>query len=227
MPVNIWQEVILQMRERGIAFDSGLTDPEVAAVEARFGFRFPPDLRAFLQMALPRGEKFPDWRAAPEATLREWLDLPLKGILFDIEHNGFWLQEWGTRPPSLAEAKRVAEGLVAAAPRLIPIYIHRMMPDEPHLPGNPVFSVHQTDVIHYGADLEDYLCNEFNLLAVSPSKPEQIRPIRFWNIDRFQEVRWAGGPCVTDPRTLPELMRKAVNDSQAGGKPRKWWQFWK
>src|SRR5436190_13969950 len=39
-----------------------LTDTEVTAVEAQFHFRFPPDLRAFLQTALPSGEKFPNWR---------------------------------------------------------------------------------------------------------------------------------------------------------------------
>ncbi len=221
MPVNNWQDIVLQMRERGIAFDSGLTDAEVATAEARFGFRFPPDLRAFLQIALPRGEEFPNWRAGPEAALREWLDLPLEGILFDIEHNGFWLEEWGTRPPSLTEAKQVARGLVAAAPRLIPVFMHRMIPDEPSLPGNPVFSVHQTDIIHYGADLEDYLCNEFHLPNVRSLKADQIRPIRFWNIDRFQDVRWADGPCITDPRTLPEEIRNAASNSQAGGKPRK------
>jgi hypothetical protein len=193
---------------RGIRFESGLTDLEVATVEARFEFRFPPDLRRFLQLVLPRGEQFPNWRAAPEETLREWLDLPLEGILFDIEHNGFWLEEWGTRPPSLDEAKQVAKGLVSAAPRLIPIYGHRMIPDEPHLPGNPVFSVHQTDIIYYGADLEDYLSHEFSLRTMNPYMP--VRPIRFWNIARFQEVRWAGGPRITDPRTLPESMRNDI-----------------
>jgi hypothetical protein len=38
-----------------------------------------------------------------------------------------------------------------------------MMPAEPHLPGNPVFSVHQTDIIVYGLDLYEYLHNEFGL----------------------------------------------------------------
>jgi len=121
------------MTERGINFDVGLTDDEVAATEARFGFRFPPDLRAFLQSALPKGERFPNWRSGKETDLRDRLDLPRQGILFDIEHNGFWLEEWGSRPESLADAKRVANELVSDAPKLIPIYIHRMMPDEPHL----------------------------------------------------------------------------------------------
>src|SRR5829696_9043834 len=46
-----------------VEFDPNLTDPEVIAVEGRFGFQFPPDLREFLQTALPRGPQFPDWRS--------------------------------------------------------------------------------------------------------------------------------------------------------------------
>src|SRR5215213_5581205 len=46
--------------------DAGLTDAEVIAVEGRFSFQFPPDLREFLQTALPLGPKFPDWRSGDE-----------------------------------------------------------------------------------------------------------------------------------------------------------------
>ncbi len=181
-----------------VAFDAGLTDSEVADAEGRFGFRFPPDLREFLQTALPRGLQFPDWRAGDEAALRDWFDLPRRGVLFDVEHNGFWLDDWGPRPGPLPEALRVADDLVTAAPRLIPVYMHRMMPDEPHLPGNPVFSVHQTDIIHYGFDLADYLRSEFGLPGREPW-PEQVRPIRFWDLDRFQDVRWGpDGSAVFD-----------------------------
>ncbi len=193
-----WQELIDQLRGtenrpvHGIEFDAGLTDAEIAEAESRFGFRFPPDLREFLQTALPRGPQFPDWRSGDEAALRDWLDLPRQGILFDIEHNDFWLHEWGPRPASLDKALTVACELVTAAPRLIPIYLHRMMPDEPHLPGNPVLSVHQTDIIHYGFDLADYLRTEFGLGGNAPG-PEQVRPIRFWDPDRFQAVRWGDG----------------------------------
>jgi hypothetical protein len=186
---------------RRVEFDPGLTDAEVAAVEGRFGFRFPPDLREFLQTALPRGPRFPDWRSGDETALRDWLDLPRQGILFDVEHNGFWLEEWGPRPGSLGEALRTVSELVAAAPKLIPVYMHRMMPDEPHLPGNPVFSVHQTDILVYGTDLRDYLAHEFLMSEDEQwdwTVPTGTRPIRFWDTERFQEVRWADGPCVFD-----------------------------
>jgi hypothetical protein len=173
-----------------IEFAPRLTDAEIDRVENCFGFRFPPDLREFLQTALPRGPRFPDWRSGDEASLRDWLDTPRQGILFDIEHNAFWLEEWGPRPVSLDDALKVASGLIAAAPRLIPVSGHRMMPDEPHLLGNPVFSVHQTDIIYYGTDLETYLLSEFDR-KVPGEMQAVVRPIRFWDLDRFQEVRWA------------------------------------
>jgi hypothetical protein len=191
--------ITLQSPTHRIEFDDGLTDSEVAAVEARFGFRFPPDLRAFLQTGLPRGPQFPDWRSGDETILRDWLTLPRQGILFDVEHNGFWLEEWGPRPHTFAEALRMVTDLVATAPNLIPVYGHRMMPDDPHEPGNLVLSVHQTDIIPYGFDLADYLRNEFELPGREPW-PQEVRSIRFWNIDRFQEVRWARGPCAFDNR---------------------------
>jgi hypothetical protein len=149
---------------------------------------------------LPCGPQFPDWRSGDNATPQDWLDLPRQGVLFDVEHNAFRLNEWGLRPDPIEEALRVVGELVSTAPKLIPLYGHRMMPDEPHEAGNPVFSVHQTDIIHYGFDLADYFRNEFGLAGREPW-PEQQRRIRFWDEDRFQNVRWAGGPPKFDNST--------------------------
>jgi len=49
-----------------------------------------------------------------------------------------WLLEWGQRPKLMEEAKVLVEEHVKKAPRLIPIYGQRMMPDRPHLTGNPI-----------------------------------------------------------------------------------------
>lgn len=197
-----WLDIIEQLKNQGVGFAPGLSHAEVARIEGRFGFRFPPDLCSLLRTALPtreHGEHFPDWRLGSEEQLREWLDTPRSGIFFDIENNNFWLPEWGPRPKTIEEALQVAGRLLAAAPKLIPVCMHRMIPDDPHLEGNPVFSVHQTDIIYYGHDLEDYLLHEFQLPGRKPW-PEKLRPIRFWDIERFQEVRWANGPCVFDNR---------------------------
>ena len=110
-----WQTIIGQLEESGIRFQSGLTDADVSRVEDQYGFRFPPDLREFVQAALPQGDKFPDWRSGDDAVLRDWLNLPREGVLFDVEHNSFWLPEWGQRPTILGEALRLAGELVSAA----------------------------------------------------------------------------------------------------------------
>jgi hypothetical protein len=76
-----------------IEFEAGLCDAEVVAAEVRFGFRFPPDLREFLQTALPRGPLFPGWWHGDETALRDWLDQQRQRLIFDVEHNYFWLEE--------------------------------------------------------------------------------------------------------------------------------------
>jgi len=190
METRNWQAVVESLREHGVVFETGLSDGEVDRAETRIGFRFPPDLRNFLQTALPRGEYFPNWRSGNEVGLREWLELPLRGILFDVRH-GFWMDEWGPRATTWAEAERIVGELVGSAPQLVPVCQHRMMPSEPHEEGNPVFSVHQTDIIYYGFDLEDYIRNEWNLPGRCPWQSPKV--IRFWDIERFQSARWADG----------------------------------
>src|SRR5512140_416857 len=118
-----WRTLVdqLQASPRRVEFGPGLTDAEVERAEQRFEFRFPPDLRAFLQTALPRAAYFPDWRAGDEVRLRDWFDLPRQGILFEVECNDYWNPDWGIRPCMLDVALDVASEAVKAAPRLIPV----------------------------------------------------------------------------------------------------------
>lgn len=184
---NQWSELIELLDAKNVIFTEGLTDAEVSQIESRHGFCFPDDLRDFLQSAVPNGYSFVDWRSGgPSAEMRNW---PLHGILFDVEHNGFWLPEWGQQPSSMEEARIIVEEQVRQAPRLIPIFAHRMMPDRPRTAGNPVLSIYQTDIIYYGFDLEDYLRHEFDLPDRKPW-PSEIRPIEFWDVDRWQDLRW-------------------------------------
>lgn len=171
------------LAKAGVQIAAGLTDDEFLRAERRFGFRFPPDLRAFLAVGLPVSAPWVDWRDADEAAIRERLGWPLDGICFDIEHNTFWLDEWGKRPATLPEAFEVARRAVAEAPVLIPICSHRYIPAEPSEPGNPVFSVHQTDIIYYGADLLDYLHNEFGYYfgRAEYAITKTPRRVRFWS----------------------------------------------
>jgi hypothetical protein len=111
---------------------------------------------------------------------------PLEGILFDVENNGLWWPEWGNRPESEEERAKAVGAAVSVAPKLIPIYSHRFIPQEPHEAGNPVFSVHQSDIIIYGKDLEDYLDHEFSSPPRHRPVSREAKRIRFWSdaVDR-------------------------------------------
>lgn len=145
----------------GVQFDPGLAPNEFPAIETEWKFRFPPDLREFLSLALPVSAGWINWRTGDREAIRNALSWPLEGLCFDIERNAFWLNAWGERPAQLADAIDIARRAVNAAPTLIPICSHRYLPATPPEAGNPIFSVYQTDIIYYGADLLDYLQNEF------------------------------------------------------------------
>jgi hypothetical protein len=101
----------------GVQFETGLSNAEVTAVEERFGFVFPPDLRALLQHALPVGHGFVDWRSSGEEELRGRLDLPVDGICFDVAHNDFWMADWGDKPQDADEAAAVPRRAMQPVPR--------------------------------------------------------------------------------------------------------------
>ncbi|MFF8271770.1 hypothetical protein ACF059_30975 [Streptomyces sp. NPDC016562] len=146
----------------------GLSERELDAVEARFGFTFSADHRVFLAAGLPYGSpRWPDWRNGDPEDLAERLARPVEGVLFDVEHNGFWYPAWSPRPPWASEALRIARSELAAVPQLVPVYSHRYLPGTAGECGHPVLSVHQTDIIIYGNDLADYIRNEFTGRASS------------------------------------------------------------
>jgi hypothetical protein len=167
----------------GIAFEPGLTLDELAATENEYDFLFPPDLREFLGHALPVSRGWVDWRRESRSEIEHRLEWPIEGICFDIAQNSFWLESWGPRPAHLPDACAIARAAFSSAPRLIPIRGHRFLPSQPCEAGNPVFSVYQTDIIYYGRDLFDYLCNEFSYYfgRAGYAFEGPVRHIDFWS----------------------------------------------
>jgi hypothetical protein len=166
-----------------VRVEPGLTDREMAAVEATFGFEFADDHRAFLAAALPvwtsghddHPDKaswgWPNWRDLDSEQLRRQVEWPRTAALTDIR-NGHWPDGWGKRPTDGEAAEGKAERLLARAPRLVPVYAHRYLPAGRATSGHAVLSVHHlTDIIVYGIDLPDYIDHEFR-------EPEVTAP--FW-----------------------------------------------
>lgn len=180
MDLQLWQHTL---KQAGVDFAPGLTESEVQRAEASYSLTFPPDLRRLLTFALPIAKRWPNWREIDSAAIWKMLNWPYEGMCFDIEHNAFWPEKWGPKPVDLAECFSVAKHKLETAPKLIPIYGHRYLPERPNIEGNPVLSVYQTDIIYYGTDLYNYFRNEFHSYFKAPPNAidEPIRRIEFWS----------------------------------------------
>lgn len=172
------------LRKAGVHFAEGLRSEEFDRWEAEGKFRFPPDLRWFLAGGVPMGSRFPDWRSS-WSMLAQYFTWPSEGICFEIREANYWRQEWGARPADDNRAIETAASYINAAPTLIPIYGHSYLPSEPCSENNPVFSVYQTDIIHRGSNLAEYLLwlfhDEDSLdEGMYPVYSEKYQYIRFW-----------------------------------------------
>jgi len=139
----------------------GLSAAEIVSIEAELGFGLPPDFVYLFQNLQDPGGVFFPWRDFDKRRYDELIDGVFHGIAFDIEHAGFWHERWDERPQQLPAALEIARSDFLSWPKLLPMCGHRFLAAEPCLSGNPVFSIMQTDIIYYGADLGHYLMLEF------------------------------------------------------------------
>jgi hypothetical protein len=135
------------------------------------------------------------------------LNWPFEGFLFDVR-NGSWWPEWGEMPSSPELQKERLKEIFARAPKLIPVYGHRYIPEEPKEAGNPIFSVWQMDVICYGADLSDYIALETRAPTVPSGETKPLKCIDFWSrAVEFNNERFASNDSSTfynRNKVLPE-----------------------
>ncbi len=179
-----FEEIINKLKSKGILFESGLSEHEIENIESFYNIVIPPDLNEFLSIAHPVSNNFINWRDMNENNvniIRDRLNWPLEGMIFDIENNSFWYKQWGPKPDNIEEAIKICKKELEKVPKLIPICSHRYIPSEPSEVGNPVFSVYQTDIIYYGENLTSYLEIEFNLKKHEDINFGSIKDIRFWS----------------------------------------------
>jgi hypothetical protein len=139
----------------------GLSSAQISSIEGELGFRLPEDFVYLFQNLQDPGGIFFRWSNFDKREYDESIAGILDGIEFDIDRSKFWLDRWGKRPTALSAALAIARKDFATWPRLLPLHSHRFLAAEPCRSGNPVFSIVQTDIVCYGADLAHYLMTEF------------------------------------------------------------------
>ena len=170
-----------RLEDAGVRLDRGLTEADVKRVQKKFGFTFGPDHRALLRAALPLGDAWLNWRHATPAKIRERLQAPIEGVVSSVLTNGFWVPAWGARPDDARTLERTARAALSQVPVLVPLYGHRYLPAAPAPEGSPVFSVQQTEVIVYGADLLEYVDVEFGPQPGAATPLSTLPHVEFWS----------------------------------------------
>jgi hypothetical protein len=162
---------------------AGYQQSELDEIQRRWELRFPPDL---VELMLRRRPLVPggfDWLVATPTEIANKLEWPMEGFVFDILENDLWWSEWGPKPHEPSEQVERVRKVLAAAPKLIPLYAHRYLPEQPFERGNPVFSVMQSDVVYYGTSVDDWLVREEHgtrdMPTIDPDTPPKEIP--FWS----------------------------------------------
>ncbi len=179
-----FQEIASKLKSKGVVFDEGMSVTEIDEVEEVYNINFPSELKHLYSIALPVSKGFYNWRDTSKHNLeyiKSALEMPLRGLLFDLEINGLWCDNWGQKTDSIEEAKRIFLKHYAAAPQMIPIYSHRYIPFIKDNMKIPVFSIMQSDIIYYGPDLSTYLEIEFGFREYRGIQNKKYEYIDFWS----------------------------------------------
>ncbi len=201
----------------------GLSTLQIQLIESQLGFRMPEDFAFLLQNIRDPGEVLFPWSNFKKQKYDDMIAWILKGIEFDIHANNLWLRRWGERPAESSVALEKARTDFKTWPKLLPVYGHRFLAAEPRRSDNPVFSIWQTDIVCYGANLAHYLANEFVQRDVARHVLKQnVQKIEIWSdfIDNRKEFLTEGMDAETTARVLASVgnaLRGKANSAQRPG----------
>jgi hypothetical protein len=164
---------------------TGLTNAQLAAVEAAVGAQLPFEVGLLLVMGVPAKEPWVDWRHDPEAIVADWNRRITASVLSAIEHEDYWWPGFGARPSEPATRLSVARAGVDALPATLPLHGNHAVLLEATLPagtndGNPVLSIVGIDIAPAGDDLAQWLGREFDVPLPMWPQPEG-REFTFWS----------------------------------------------
>lgn len=179
-----YQEIVFKLKSKGVLFDRGMSLSEIDETEKLYDISFPAELKRLYSVGLPVSKSFCNWRDTHKENvqrIKDILNMPIQGLIFDLETNNFWCDDWGEKPIDIRDAQSILLEHYNKAPQMIPIYAHRYMPFIPNEIDIPVFSIMQSDIIYYGVNLISYLEIEFGFRQYSELVQANFRYVDFWS----------------------------------------------
>lgn len=90
-----------------------------------------------------------------------------------IPNSDYWLEKLGEMPKIYKKRQEIIIKEYQKAPKIIPIYSHRFMPDiKEKFP--PILSIHYSDIVYYGKNLNEYFMCEFGNLEIQKNMKEYL-----------------------------------------------------
>lgn len=178
----MYEQLINKLESKGVEFEIGLSNDEIKRIEEVFNIEFPKELKELYKIALPISKGFYNWRNFNDGNIKfikEVIKRPIKDI-YELVDEVYWCEKWGEEPNNELEKVGIIRSLLKKAPKLIPIYAHRYMP-QVNMKNIPIFSIHDTDIICYGENLTSYLEIEFGIEKQSDIDYEKLTYISFWS----------------------------------------------
>ena len=169
------------LQKKGVEFESGLSISELESIEQLYKIKFPQELKIMYMGLLPISKGFYRWRDFSSSNveyIKKVIEKPFKEIRDDIDDIE-WCDDWGEEPLG-NEKNKIIEQKLNIAPKLIPIYSHRYTVSGA-FEKSSVFSVHGTDIVYYGENLNKYLEIEFAGKSCNEIDYEKIIRVPFWS----------------------------------------------
>ena len=141
------------LENKGIEIYDGLSDEEFEKIENFYNIKFPKVLRILYKSFLPNFYNWRDFSENNVKKVKKYLNMPIEGILFDIENNNFWMDCLGEKTGNLQQDKAKAKNYLKNAkeeevPKLIPIYSHIFVPSFPDNIYVPIFLFFLSDKVY-------------------------------------------------------------------------------
>ena len=176
------KDLIRKLTSKGVVFDKGLSQAEIEKIEKRYNIHFPSELLELYTVALPISCGFYNWRDESKDNVRDIRDSLIRPIkdLLEYPSDIDWSDNWGQEPDNEEEREKVILSKMQYAPQMIPIYGHRYIAEGKE-GENPIFSIHDSDIICYGKDLFTYLQTEFGIIEMPQIVVDQLTYIPFWS----------------------------------------------